>query len=421
MTVEREIGPDATTNRVYDGDGRLTAVDFDNLDYDLAWDPTRAVPQILEACVDDNLWARFVSGDERVGYQLVVDVPTDPATSTVGFGLYGYNVDGSVIPTDSTVTTAGGYDPFGNPYAPPNASFWLGYRGEAHIDGLIHLRNRDYDPATGTFTSVDPLDGTSGSPTQTNPYHYADNDPVNRVDPLGLSPCSRWPSTVLGFHIGTWACNNIDDIVGIGVGVGCGLAVTVGSGFTAAVVSGAVGGACAGAAQQIVNNLKTPGTGVLDDVLSADRLVDAAIGGAAGGLTYGAARGLGRLGGAGGGLGDDLARGSGVGDDIAGGAGDDLAGLPDMTLEPGQMGRKLGRHAMDWGLDPSNPADRQWIVNRIRDIRSNFDEVRVGAWHPGGGGGADYLFFQTRCRCGRDQGKWRVRYCPSGRSERWMV
>src|SRR5690606_9763310 len=108
------------------------------------------------------------------------------------------------------------------------------------------------------------------------------------------------------------------------------------------------GGAWAGAAQQIVNNLKTPGTGVLDDVFSTDRLVDAAIGAAAGGLTYGAARGLGRLAGTGGvsddiarGAGDDLTRGIGddigrSGDDLAGGAGDDLAGLPDMTLEPGQ-------------------------------------------------------------------------------------
>ena len=326
VMIEREIGPDATTARTYDGDGRLTAVDFDDLDYDLAWDPTQAVPQILETYVDDNLWARFVSGDERVGYELVVDInpTTTTTTTTVGFGLYGYNVDGSVIATDSSVTTAGGYDPFGNPFAPPAASFWLGYRGEAHLDGLIHLRHRDYDPATGTFTTVDPLDGTPGTPTETNPYHYAGNDPVNRIDPLGLSPCSRWPTTVLGFHIGTWACNNIDDAIGIGVGVGCGLAVTVGSGFTAAVVSGAVGGACAGAAQQIVNNLKTPGTGVLDDVFSTDRLVDAAIGGAAGGLTYGAARGLGRLAGTGG-ISDDIARGSGVGDDITGGIGDDIA------------------------------------------------------------------------------------------------
>jgi RHS repeat-associated protein len=55
------------------------------------------------------------------------------------------------------------------------------------VSGLLHLRNRDYDAETGTFTTPDPLDGVDGTPTVGNPYHYADNDPLNRVDPLGLS------------------------------------------------------------------------------------------------------------------------------------------------------------------------------------------------------------------------------------------
>ena len=47
-------------------------------------------------------------------------------------------------------------------------------------------RNRDYDPTTGTFLTRDPLDGVSGTPTEANPYYYADNDALNRADPLGL-------------------------------------------------------------------------------------------------------------------------------------------------------------------------------------------------------------------------------------------
>ena len=45
---------------------------------------------------------------------------------------------------------------------------------------------RDYDPTTGTFTTRDPLDGVDGTTTVANPYHYVGNDPLNRVDPLGL-------------------------------------------------------------------------------------------------------------------------------------------------------------------------------------------------------------------------------------------
>ena len=46
-------------------------------------------------------------------------------------------------------------------------------------DSWIH---RYYDPATGTFLSVDPLVGITG-----DPYGYVSGDPINGVDPLGLS------------------------------------------------------------------------------------------------------------------------------------------------------------------------------------------------------------------------------------------
>lgn len=38
----------------------------------------------------------------------------------------------------------------------------------------------------GGVITQDPLDGVDGSPVTANPYHYASNDPINRVDPLGL-------------------------------------------------------------------------------------------------------------------------------------------------------------------------------------------------------------------------------------------
>ena len=50
-----------------------------------------------------------------------------------------------------------------------------------------------------------------------------------------------------------------------------------------------------------------------------------------------------------------------------------------------QWGRKVGKHAQDWGLNASQPADRAWLRDRVEDITGNYDEVRQGLWHPGGG------------------------------------
>jgi hypothetical protein len=56
-----------------------------------------------------------------------------------------------------TVAGATGYDTWGAPEGTNNQHNYLGYRGELHTEDLIHLRNRDYDPTTGTFTTPDPL------------------------------------------------------------------------------------------------------------------------------------------------------------------------------------------------------------------------------------------------------------------------
>jgi RHS repeat-associated protein len=90
---------------------------------------------------------------------------------------------------------AGGRDPWG---AGPNDAPALGYRGELGVDGLVWLRQRCYDPATRGFLSVDPLPPVPGTAWAANPYHYAGNDPVNRLDPLGLRPMTDAALTAQG-------------------------------------------------------------------------------------------------------------------------------------------------------------------------------------------------------------------------------
>ncbi len=55
-----------------------------------------------------------------------------------------------------------------------------------------------------------------------------------------------------------------------------------------------------------------------------------------------------------------------------------------------QYGKKIGKHAQDFGLDASKDADRLKMREIIADIVSNKDEIRVGSWR---GQADDVLFF----------------------------
>jgi RHS repeat-associated protein len=58
-----------------------------------------------------------------------------------------------------------------------------GYTGApSDAAGLVFLRNRYYDPNSGTFTQPDPIGLLGG----VNLYGYAGNDPVQFTDPYGL-------------------------------------------------------------------------------------------------------------------------------------------------------------------------------------------------------------------------------------------
>src|SRR5262249_34876512 len=53
------------------------------------------------------------------------------------------------------------------------------------ILGQYYLRARNYDSATGRFTTRDPELGKLNMPLSLNKYAYAHNDPVNLTDPSG--------------------------------------------------------------------------------------------------------------------------------------------------------------------------------------------------------------------------------------------
>ncbi|NJK82421.1 MAG: RHS repeat-associated core domain-containing protein [Chloroflexaceae bacterium] len=76
------------------------------------------------------------------------------------------------------------YSPFGLPQSGALPAPF-GFTGELHSEGLIYLRARWYDPANGTFPSVDPFAGFPTMPYSLHPYQYGYSNPILWTDPSG--------------------------------------------------------------------------------------------------------------------------------------------------------------------------------------------------------------------------------------------
>ncbi len=88
-----------------------------------------------------------------------------------------------------TVTQARNFEPFGKSLSTAgNPLTKYGFTAEwTDPTNLIYLRARYYDPATGRFLSKDPVRGLIAHPSTLNLYSYAVNNPINFIDPSGLS------------------------------------------------------------------------------------------------------------------------------------------------------------------------------------------------------------------------------------------
>lgn len=94
--------------------------------------------------------------------------------------------------------------------------------------GFIYLGNRTYDPTTAQFLTVDPIEAISRAP-----YNYADDNPLNYGDSVGL----LWPPLAGGAGGADVACGATFEIPGVDLGA-CG-AAGIASG--AAALGAAVG------------------------------------------------------------------------------------------------------------------------------------------------------------------------------------
>jgi RHS repeat-associated protein len=116
--------------------------------------------------------------------QVTVAIRADDATLSYPLG----NHQGSIVATVPTGTGAVSrhlYDPYGAPRTPGPSVTDRGFLSQPYETsaGMSYLHHRFYEPATGVFTTVDPLVASTGTP-----YLYANGNPTTLSDPNGLDP-----------------------------------------------------------------------------------------------------------------------------------------------------------------------------------------------------------------------------------------
>jgi len=112
-----------------------------------------------------------VISDHLGSVRLVVDLETGDIAQRLDYDEFG------VVETDS----APGLQPFG-------------FAGGIYdpVTGLVRFGARDFDPSTGRWTTMDSVRFKGGS---TNLFEYVSSDPINFVDPSGLSSLKGPPNT----------------------------------------------------------------------------------------------------------------------------------------------------------------------------------------------------------------------------------
>jgi RHS repeat-associated protein len=181
--LTQAISGTVTVRYSYSGDGLRLMQDVNGALTRYAQDIASALPQVI---FEANPQAQ------------VTYVSAGSLTAAYDAGQWAYQLPdalGSVrqqTDADGLVRMARGYAPFGETLwqtGKPIGSF--GYAGEEEdkaldaVAGLVYLRSRYYDPATGRFITRDSYPATAPIPQTLHRYAYVGNDPVNRTDPSG--------------------------------------------------------------------------------------------------------------------------------------------------------------------------------------------------------------------------------------------
>jgi len=166
----------AAASFAYDAAGRRSGKTTNGNTTNFAYDGVNAVQELAGGIPTASLLTglgidEVFSRTDSLGTRHVV---TDALGSAVAL------TDGG-----GAVKTSYAYEPYGNTTASgevsANAVQYTGRENDG--TGLYYYRARYYHPGFGRFVDQDPI-GLAGGP---NVYAYAHGDPVNQIDPLGLT------------------------------------------------------------------------------------------------------------------------------------------------------------------------------------------------------------------------------------------
>ncbi|HEU0296345.1 MAG TPA: RHS repeat-associated core domain-containing protein [Anaerolineales bacterium] len=192
------------TNYTYDAADRLTNVTAPGVTATYGYDADgRRVTQTFNGQVTNSLWDEASpygdvvyeyngSGSPLASYVLG---GTQLISQTRGSSTNYYLQDGqgstrALTNSTGTVTDTYSYTAFGELFdqtgSTTNSYLYTGQQFDS-LTGLYSLRARYYNPALGRFLSQDTYPFDLGNPVELNRYVYTADNPINAMDPTGLS------------------------------------------------------------------------------------------------------------------------------------------------------------------------------------------------------------------------------------------